>query len=997
MKINEVYRGFRVLDVQKVVDSDSTGIYLRHEESGLEVFHLLNEDDENLFAFAFRTPSQDSTGVAHVLEHSVLCGSKNYPVKDAFLQLSNQSLSTYLNAFTSADRTVFPASSLIKADYFNLMSVYSDAVFFPLLDQEIFWQEAWRLEHNDEGKPCIQGVVFNEMKGAWSSFNGIASDIIDSSVLGGTCYKWDSGGDPLCIPDLTVEKVRAFHKKYYCTRNCLVFLYGNIPTKEQLDFLSDKVISRVRGFGKKASFPKNDPDFRIKSLVRATGPCEGDTEDEKKGLCSWVWKIGREAEKSDLCHDTMELFFLCELIAGADSAPLVKSIMDRFPGCDLSPRTGPFSSFRYSTCCFSFTGIEKKDQLKLRDAIIESLEDIARNGISDDDLERTCLQFNVVNREVKRYNEPYSLSILRRTLRSWTYGNSPFEMHGYIDESVRVEQKFRSDKKYVSKLIRKLFLENENRSFVIVTPSLEWVKKRNQAEEKIAGKIYRQWGEKRLSDTLDRMHGFQKKEGPGNIIPYVGKRDLKLIYDNTRAKRSSAGGIPVVSCRQPTNRIIYASVNFPTDTLDAQSLKWLSVLDAVFTEMGWKNLSWDKVYSIAGRCVATFGSRVRLATVPECSMPIIEKDPLVKGREWFSISFKVPVETCSEAFDFVSRFINEVSFDDEKRLDTLFSSEITGFENSLVSQALYFGMLRAYRETSRAYAIRELVSGISAYRTFLEAKKMDHSKLVNLLSGLFEKIKSCGAMFTVTADEEGLKAARKGFSDLAKKCCLVPPVPKVKESNSSLFKMTEIDGKLTKSKNPFCDEVFVIPGNIGFSTALTGCSDYDTDQVVADELLTHLMENSDLWNQVRTVGGAYGVFLVVNGPVGRSRFGTYRDPHPFDSLKIFEESMKSLSGKEFSQTELDKAITGVYSTEITPSSPSSKGGVAITNELYGFSVDMNKRKLKRILGMTLDDLKKACDRYAKFKFRGYKVILCGKSMVTDKIMQNSRKIINLPL
>ena len=997
MKINDLYKGFRVLDVQKVVHSDSIGIYLRHEKSGLEVFHLLNDDDENLFAFAFRTPSQDSTGVAHVLEHSVLCGSKKFPVKDAFLQLSNQSMSTYLNAFTSADRTVFPASSLIKADYFNLMSVYSDAVFFPLLDQEIFWQEAWRLEHNDEGKPCIQGVVFNEMKGAWSSFNGVASDIIESSVLGGTCYKWDSGGDPLCIPDLTVEKVRAFHKKYYCTKNCLVFLYGNIPTEEQLDFLSDNVISRVNSFGKKASFPKNDPDFKIKSLVRATGPCEGDSEDEKKGLCSWIWRIGKEAEKSDLSHDSMELFFLCELIAGADSAPLVKSILDRFPGSDFSSKSGPSVYIRYTTCSFAFSGIEKKDQLRLRNAILESLEDIARNGINDDDLERTCLQFNVVNREVKRYSEPYSLTLLRKTLMAWTYGKSPFDLLDYIRETARVEEKFRSDRKYISRLIRKYFLDNENRSFVIVTPSLEWTKKRNQSEEKIAGRIYRQWGEKRLSETLDRMHEFQKKEGPSNIIPYVRKKDLKPIYENTRAKRSSVAGIPIVSCKQPTNRIVYASVNFPVDTLHVQLLKWLPILEVAFPDVGWTNLSWDKVYNIAGRCVADFGCRIRLATIPECSVPIVEKDPLVKGREWFSISFKFPVETCSEAFDFVSRFINEVSFDDEKRLETLFSSAITGFGNSLVQRALYYGMLRAYRKTSRPYAVRELVSGISSYGTFLEAKKMNHRKLVNLLSDMFARIRSSGAMFTVTADEEGLKAARRGFSDLAKKCSLLPSEPKLKQSISSLLKMTEIEGKLTKAKNPFCDEVFVIPGNIGFSTALSGCSKYDTDQVVADEILTHLMETTDLWNQVRTVGGAYGVFLAVNGLVAHSRFGTYRDPHPFDSLKFFEKSMKSLSDKEFTQTELDKAIAGVYSSEITPSSPSSKGVFAITNELYGITPDMNRRKIRRILSMNLENLKKACERFARFKFKGDRVILCGKSMVTDKIRQNSRKIINLPL
>ena len=185
MKKNDVYKGFEVLDVFKIPYYDSEGIFLRHKKSGLEVFHILNNDEENLFAFAFRTPCKDSTGVAHIIEHSVLCGSKKFPIKDPFLQLRNQSINTYLNAYTAKDRTVFPASSLIKTDYFNLMSVYADAVFFPILNIETFLQEGWRIETDQNGNPVIQGVVFNEMKGNYSSFNSVATDaILNASVLG---------------------------------------------------------------------------------------------------------------------------------------------------------------------------------------------------------------------------------------------------------------------------------------------------------------------------------------------------------------------------------------------------------------------------------------------------------------------------------------------------------------------------------------------------------------------------------------------------------------------------------------------------------------------------------------------------------------------------------------------------------------------------------------------------------------------------------------------
>ncbi len=233
MKKNDIYKDFEVIDIFDVSSHNSKAIYLKHKKSGLEVFHLLNNDEENLFAFAFRTPSNNSTGVAHIIEHSVLCGSKKFPSKDPFLQLRNQSICTYLNAYTSKDRTVYPASSLVKDDYFNLMSVYADAVFFPLLRKEIFMQEGWRIELDKEGNPEFQGVVFNEMKGNYSSFDSVASDEIYNATVAGTFYEKDSGGDPLEISNLTYEQFVDFHKKFYCTSNCLVFLYGNISTEKQ--------------------------------------------------------------------------------------------------------------------------------------------------------------------------------------------------------------------------------------------------------------------------------------------------------------------------------------------------------------------------------------------------------------------------------------------------------------------------------------------------------------------------------------------------------------------------------------------------------------------------------------------------------------------------------------------------------------------------------------------------------------------------------------------
>jgi Zn-dependent M16 (insulinase) family peptidase len=237
--------GFEILDLRELAEFEALGIWARHQKTGAEVFHVLNDDKENLFSFAFATAPEDSTGAAHILEHSVLCGSENYPLKDAFLILAQGSLQTFLNAWTFPDKTLYPASSVSEQDYFNLMSVYGDAVFRPLLSEWTFMQEGQRLFFGPDGKLQISGVVYNEMKGAYSSLDSYAGLWSVKSVLPGTPYDFDSGGDPSCIPDLSWQGLKEFHRRCYSPANCRIFLAGNIPTEKQLAFLDKNFFSSL--------------------------------------------------------------------------------------------------------------------------------------------------------------------------------------------------------------------------------------------------------------------------------------------------------------------------------------------------------------------------------------------------------------------------------------------------------------------------------------------------------------------------------------------------------------------------------------------------------------------------------------------------------------------------------------------------------------------------------------------------------------------------------
>src|SRR5574344_6584 len=489
MKKGDSYHGFKVLDVVYVADCNANGIWLRHERTGLEVFHLLTDDDENLFAFAFRTPPEDSTGAAHVLEHSVLCGSERYPLKDPFIRLVNQSVKTYLNAWTSPDKTVFPASSMVKADYFNLMSVYGDAVFFPLLRPEIFMEEAHHLEIDEKGNPAIQGVVYNEMKGVYSTFESIAGDIAERTIFAGTPYVHDSGGDPLVIPTLTLAQLKAFHKKYYCPANCLLFLSGNIPTEAQLDFVDKNFLSRFKSGGRRTTIPFTTAVKKVKPFVHEIGPSQerekGDKKDSNTVMLCWnTSSNGKDGIPS--FRRRIEAIFLEELLLGNDGAPVSKALLKSGLGEDIAPQSGAAIEDRENNFCIAMRGVATKNVKKLEQYILKTPADIVKNGIAKDNFESTCLAFEFDTREILRANGPFSLVYLRRCLRGWTFGDKPWTNLYIRSEFETIKKQCEEDPAYLSNMIEDLLLNNKRRSLIVVTPSAEWTKRRTQQEKKLA-------------------------------------------------------------------------------------------------------------------------------------------------------------------------------------------------------------------------------------------------------------------------------------------------------------------------------------------------------------------------------------------------------------------------------------------------------------------------------------------------------------------------------
>jgi len=985
-KPSKKYKGFDVLSISKIPDCASKGIYLRHRKTGLEVFHLLNNDEENLFAFTFRTPPDDSTGAAHILEHSVLCGSENYPLKDTFIRLVNQSVKTYLNALTFPDKTVFPASSMVSTDYFNLMSVYGDAVFFPKLDPEIFQQEAHRLEIDKAGTCSIQGVVYNEMKGNYSSFDSVSGTAAVRSLFPGTVYAFESGGDPLAIPSITYEQLKAFHKKYYKSDNCLVFLYGNIPTKKQLDFLQEHFLDRIEKSmtgGQCVSPTDLDSILRRETVtpfanpvfIEEKGPAPDNREQGATVMVNWL--LG---DTSDIDH-YMECIFLSEILCGHDGSPLQKALLESGLGEDIAPNTGLLSDLRSMMLTVGLRGVQEKNVKSVESLVFKVLNSVCENGIDRNDIDSAIMSVSFANREVIRSGGPYSIVLLLRALRSWTYGKNPAETLGLRSAFGRIKQKIETDSDYIVNLIRKLLLENKHRSLIAVVPDATYSKERNDLEQKLIADAAAQTTVPAIQKRMDDLHAFQeKKETPAEIacIPHISPKDLIIQADAIRTEISTcrtAGNekISLFLNRENTNGIIYVDVAFPADVLPAEDYPYLPLFSIAATNTGWNGKSWAETAGCVGVTCGGFSAAPLTSSVAE------KESSLYSGRDWILFRMKMLSEKSDAALDLFADCLSGTSYSDTKRLQDLANEFRNDFDEAVIPSGHEFAVSRAARTANRTKAVDEIWNGISQLFTAHRLAESSMRELGKRFAAIAAAIKNGGAVIHVTADETGIPDIQGRLPDFARKAGLHTLKPRTPVPLQNFYRLTELSAEKTASAD--CTEVCIVQSQVGFAAAAFPASPWGKKTAAAELVLSHWLTNTLLWEQLRTIGGAYGTVANVDPVEKLFTLITYRDPDPGTSLKIFTSCMKKAAATEFDSLSVERAITGTYSREIQPRSPAGRGFTGFLRCLYGITEAEREKKLKWILSVTGPDMTAAAGRLYEQSLTGSSAVICGKNTI----------------
>ena len=1010
-KMGDLYKSFEVLNVFDVPDYHSVAIHLRHTKTNLEVFHLQNDDPENLFAFAFRTPNEKSTGLAHIIEHSVLCGSQRYPLKDPFVVLSNQSVKTYLNAMTFPDKTVYPASSIAKTDYFNLMSVYGDAVFFPKLDREIFMQEAHRFEVDDDGSVSIQGVVYNEMKGSYSSFDGVAADAAIASLHKGTIYEKDSGGDPLEIPNVTYEDFLEFHRKWYRPDNCFVFLNGNIPTKEQLDFIQDNFLNRLEekfqnSADKKSSEKRIDDFLRLVTPKKMEKPVEvyvegpsGDGETNNTVLVNWL--LGRTEDALSATEKTVLTGILCN----HDGSPLQKALLESGLGEDIAPQTGLFSSIYSATLTVGLRGVKSGNEKKVEELLLETVRNLVENGISKKDIEATISTLEFSHREIKRGHGPFALSLMARPIYGWLYGDgieNQIKLRSHLNE---IKRRIKDDGNYLTGLLRMLLLENKNRSLVVVKPSKAYSEKRERAEKERIESYLRHSSVDAIRAENKNLHVYQQKTDDKSFLPHLNPSDFitdgKPLMNPSNSEISFVPGVdssqvPFVKNVDNTNGIIYFDVAFPADVVDVKDYPLLPAFADCVTECGWGDLDWAK--SAEACALYTGGISVNLLTMEgpstERAKDLSKKYNWI-NRDWVVFRVSMLEEKAEQAMMLFQDCLTKTNFEDEKRIQDILKESKNDFESSVIPDGHIYTSNRVWCKKSRKNAVDEIWNGLTQYFALKKIADTPVAQVSLKFKSLFELIKAGGAVIHGTAESSGFSILEKILPDFINAVKISAPKAPFECDDSQFYALTDLE----ESDNPDCGaEAFLVSAQVGYAAECIPASRYEDENSFAEEVCSHWLSNNLLWEKIRTIGGSYGAFCNAEPMSGTMIFSSYRDPSPFDSCQVFERCLAEAASMDFSEDEVVCAIMGCYSHFIQPQSPKGRGSASLTRLLYGIVDEDREKKILGILKVTPQSLKAAFQRLEKFSLDNdfkKKSIICGKKMLPDEGFAG--KIITLPL
>ncbi len=927
---------YELIKQEELDNIRSMGYLFRHKKTGARVAVVSNDDENKVFHIAFRTPPSDSTGIPHILEHSVLCGSRKFPSKDPFVELVKGSLNTFLNAMTYPDKTMYPIASCNDQDFKNLMDVYLDAVFYPNIyrKEEIFRQEGWSYQLEDaEGELSYNGVVYNEMKGAFSSPEDVLDREIINSLFPDTPYANESGGDPACIPDLSYEDFLAFHQKYYHPSNSFVYLYGNMDVEERLGFLDREYLSHFEAKEIHSEIPLQKPFSEMRTVRKQYSISQSDSLTENTYL-SYNAAIG-----TSLDTVMANAFAVIEYaLLSAPGAPLKQALLDAGIGKDIM---GSYDSGTYQPI-FSITAkFSEADRSEKFLAIIrQELTRIVQEGLDEKALRAGINYMEFRYREADFGNFPKGLMYGIDMMDTWLYDDDcPFGYLKQLDAFEILKEKVGTS--YYTDLIKKWLLDNPHATLVIVEPKkglsdeIEEETRRKLDAYK-AGLSQEEIGE--LVEKTKKLRAFQETPSTREellAIPTLSREDIRKETLELRNEEHKVGDSVLLHQDYFTNGIAYVDLMFDMKYVPKEDVPYVGLLKAVLGMMGTEHYSYGELFN-----------EINMQTGGIFPAVTIFQNNKKSDRHLsiFAIKAKTLYEKLPFAFEMMEEILFHTDFSDTKRLAELISEQKSKLQMRLTSSGHTTAIVRGMAYFSEIYAYSDAVTGIGYYKlieeldeTFEEKKEEVVRRLQNLCRLIFRKDTFIGS---VTAEQEGFEKVYPLTENLLGK---LPGEPLDVPSYTMVLGRKN-EGFLTSSKVQYVARC----GNFRASgLKYTG----------ALKILKLILSYEYLWVNIRVKGGAYGCMSGF-GHMGDSYFVSYRDPNLGATNQVYEGIADYVRNFDVDDRDMTKYVIGTMSELDTPLTPRALGARAMTAWMSDSTVEDFQRERDEILSATQEDIRK---------------------------------------
>jgi len=947
--------GFDLIEEREVAELTGKAVLYRHHKTGAELLSIANNDENKVFGIVFSTPPTDSTGIAHILEHSVLCGSHKYPVKEPFVELLKGSLQTFLNAFTYPDKTCYPLASQNLKDFYNLIDVYLDAVFYPKITKEIFKQEGWHYElETAQGPLSCKGVVFNEMKGVYSSPDSILMEQSQRSVFPDTAYGLDSGGDPEVIPKLTYSQFREFHSRYYHPSNARLYFYGDDDPEERLR-IADLYLR---------DFEKIEVDASVMLQSTFAAPVVktvpfASREGQEKGMLTINWLLPETTDTETV----LALQILEQALLGMPASPLKRTLIESGMGEDTAG-AGLENELKQMYFSVGMRGVIPADFPAIEHLIMETLIRLAAEGLPQEVVEAACNTVVFRLRENNTGRFPRGLEVMLRSLRTWLYGGDPFSLITFSDALEALLKKIHTEPRYLPDLIRRLLCDNTHRSTVRLVPESGLEEKRAAVEkaalEKIFAGLHIEEKETIVRETAELLTLQQQEDAPEDLakIPGVSTEDLELKGREVPSSRTACCSGELMTHPLETGGIVYLDLAFPLYRLAQKELVQVPLFGRALLGMGTAKRDYAKLATWIGATTGGVQSSVYSAA---CRDGGVAQRLLIRG--------KALSEKNEELLNILEEALLQPAFDNKERFLQLVQEKRAYMEHALIPSGHQTVLRRVRASLHPAHAIDEIFSGTTqlTYLRELQSRvSSDWSSVLQEMDSLYRKlVQGRDTMINLTAEGKKISDFRK-------------------QSAALMEKFPVMDGeRRLRHVAPAEDSLLTIPAQVNYVGRAADLNEAGYQFHGSALVISRFLRTTWLWERVRVQGGAYGAFSPFNRLTGVIGFVSYRDPNCTDTLRVYEETGKYLSGLELTPDELEKAIVGTIGDIDAYLLPDEKGFVSMKRYLTGITPEERQRIREEIRNTTPEDFHRFGEILQKTVARGMTAVLGPEGLVEE--------------